>query len=133
MKKVNWVAIAAKGIEEKRDSKFVWGENDCCLAVADIVKDFSNVDIAEKFRGRYTTAIGSVRVLNRCGGGSIASAVSQTLKEVELALVSRGDVVLIETYVGDSLGLYFGSRVWAMTEEGLRDFDKKLIKKAWRV
>lgn len=133
MRKTNWVSIIASEIERNRDTCFEWGKADCCLVVADIVKAFSGLDIAQKFRGKYATKLGSVRALKRIAGGGISEAVSMSLVEVDPMLVSRGDVTLIESDSGESLALYFGGRVWAMTESGFSDFPRDLIKKAWRV
>lgn len=121
MRKLNWPTIIAKEITKHKSTPFVWGESDCCLVVADIVKAFSDIDIAEGLRGKYKTAKGSLMALKRHGEGDIASTVDRTLNRKPRHESTRGDVVLVKTEAGESLGLLFNTRVWAMSQEGLVD------------
>lgn len=50
---------------------FVWGSTDCCMNAANAVRDCCvDADPAAGFRGRYTSAVGAVRVLKRTLGAS---------------------------------------------------------------
>ena len=133
MRKTNWPRIIADEITKHRSTEFVWGKSDCCLVVADIVKSFSDIDIADGLRGKYKTAKGSLMALRRYGEGDIPSTADRTLKRKPVSEVSRGDVVLVKTQAGESLGIYFNTRVWAMSEEGLIDLSKETILIAWGV
>lgn len=133
MRKINWVQLIAKEIETKRNTPFVWGDSDCCLTVADIIKAYTGEDLAEEFRGRYTTAIGSARALKRYGQGSISATLDTKLTSIPPSEAGRGDVVVILGEHGESLGILFNTRVWAMTDKGLSDFPTSAIIKAWRV
>lgn len=42
-----------------------WGENDCCLALADTVAPVWGFDPVERFRGRYNSRTGFLRLLKK--------------------------------------------------------------------
>ena len=42
----NWLLILAN--ELKKPRSFAWGEEDCCLFSANIIKAITNIDIAKK-------------------------------------------------------------------------------------
>lgn len=133
MRKNNWPKIIASEITKHRTTEFVWGKSDCCLVVADIVKEFADIDIAEGLRGKYKTAKGSLMALKKHGEGDIASTVDRTLERKPMNAISRGDVVLVKTDAGESLGIYFNTRVWAMSEAGLIDLPSEVTLIVWGV
>ncbi len=45
-----------------------WGEFDCCLMPADLVLAVRGIDPGAPWRGRYDTALGCARLLQREGG-----------------------------------------------------------------
>lgn len=47
---------------------FVWGECDCSLFMADWCRKVRGVDPAASLRGRYSTAAGAMRHVQRLGG-----------------------------------------------------------------
>lgn len=133
MRHQNWVIIIAKEIQERRNHEFIWGESDCCLTIADIVLAYTGFDMAAEYRGKYKTAIGAARALKRYGKGDIASTAASIYPEISPAEAGRGDLAVVTTEAGDSLGLVFNTRVWAMTTSGLVDLPRTLIKRAWRI
>ena len=54
-------------LERYRNAPFEWGECDCCLFAADVVRDLTGVDYAAEFRGRYSTKIGAARLIKPHG------------------------------------------------------------------
>lgn len=93
-----------------REAPFAWGSNDCALRACDAVLAITGVDIAEDFRGRYTTRAGATRVMRRLYGGNLETvaekiAAARGMAEVRPALARRGDVVLFDSPQGPSLGI----------------------------
>lgn len=129
----NWPKIIAEQLKIHMQVPFVWGEKDCCLAVADIVNMYAGIDIAEKFRGKYKTALGSKRALKKYGKGSIKDTASDILPSIPVSEAGRGDLVLVDTDAGESLGILFGTRAWAMAETGMVAIGMDKVTHAWRI
>lgn len=134
MRTPDWTNVVINGIKANRETPFVWGETDCCLTIANIVKDYTGNDFAKEFRGHYSTAIGSLRALKKYGKGSIKDTLDSKYEPITNKLIAgRGDIALVETDAGESLGIVFGEVVWAMSVSGLVDLPKSAIVHAWRV
>lgn len=129
----NWPRTIADEIQAHINTEFVWGEKDCCLAVADIVVKYANFDIAKDFRGKYTTALGSKRALKRYGAGTIKDTIDTMLTRIEVSEAGRGDLALVETDAGESLAILFSTRAWAMAQEGMVSVPMDKVICAWRV
>lgn len=113
---------------------FEWGKADCCLFAADAVLAMTGVDHAADFRGRYTTEIGAKRLLLK--KGSLETFLDSELMAIPVDYVQRGDVVLIQTDTGPTLGIYWSGRsAWMQGMTGVALFMeiKNRIIKAWRV
>ena len=133
MKQQNWVIELARFIESRRTMPFIWGENDCCLFVADAVQLISGIDPAEPFRGKYTTATGAARALKKYGDGTIAGALSQVFQEIKPCELGRGDVAMIEVNGQPAAALSFSGKLWAVSESGLITLPRSEAYQAWRV
>ena len=55
-------------LDHALQTPFAWGEADCALFAANWVKEARGLDGGAAFRGRYRTAMGCQRLLNRAGG-----------------------------------------------------------------
>ncbi|APJ15152.1 hypothetical protein KAM344_17450 [Aeromonas caviae] len=132
MRRPDWQRQLITTIEAARVRPFVWGENDCCLFVADCCMAASGVDPAAVYRGRYTTAIGAQRVLNK-EHGSIAAVLDAHFPRIEPALAQRGDPVVFDGPLGQTAGVMWAGQVWAMTETGARPIHDVAPLFAWRV
>lgn len=86
------------------DAAFEWGRRDCALFAADAVLTMTGEDIAAAFRGRYTTAHGSLRALKRYGAGDLRSTFSATLPSVPVGYARRGDLVMHDGSIGICIG-----------------------------
>lgn len=116
-------------LESVRSKPFKYGENDCCLFVANAVEAMTGIDPAEEFRGYDED--GAKEILSRFGGlEGLAEYVCEKsgFPEVPVSMAQRGDVVLAK----DMLGICLGRRVAAPGKSGVvylpRTFDR-----AWRV
>ena len=133
MKKQNWFIQLAQFIESRRHSPFVWGENDCCLFVADAVQLISGIDAAAPFRNKYSTAVGAARALKKYGDGSIAGAWSACFDEISPQHMGRGDVALVEVQGAPASALSFGNKLWVLSENGLITLPRSQAVRAWKV
>lgn len=119
-------------IKENMNRPFQWGEFDCCLFACDIVTLQDGDDFAKDVRGKYSTEVGSKRVLKK-HFGSIENAFN-SLTEVGFNFVQRGDVVLFDTDNGQTMGVKMADGFWSVSETGLgimKDISKPIG--AWRV
>lgn len=131
MRRPDWQRQLITTLEAARVRPFVWGELDCCLFVADCCVATCGVDPAAVYRGRYTTAIGSQRVLTK-EHGSIAAVLDVHFQRIDPALAQRGDPVVFDGPLGQTAGLMWAGQVWAMTEQGARPVPDAVPLFAWR-
>lgn len=75
---------------ELRESAYaprVYGVNDCCVAIADLLEPFWQADAMARFRNRYTTARGFLRVMRKEGCASLLEAMALVAAEAGAAPV----------------------------------------------
>jgi hypothetical protein len=90
----DWDQALAAAINAAAETKFAFGQHDCCLFIADMVKAQTGFDFGAPFRGRYRSAAGATRALRTIGGGDMAHVVTAALGEpVHPAFAGYGDVV----------------------------------------
>ena len=123
-------------IEGRRGRPFSWGDNDCAMFAADWVLKQTGIDPLAPFRGRYSTAAGSVRALRRYGTGEListwTSSVGAPLASVRLAM--RGDVVAKAMgEAGDAIGIVVDHRAVFVAPNELRFEPVESCRLAWRV
>lgn len=131
MRKQNWPKALQERIKAAREVAFLWGENDCCLFVADCCVEICGVDPAEKYRGRYKTRRGAFGLVKRTHG-SIEAAFDSYFGRIPREQAGRGDIALFTSPDGPCVGVLWGGSVWAMTESGVRvtDCEPEIF---WRV
>lgn len=119
---------------------FQWGVNDCALRACDVVLAITGTDVAAEFRGRYTTRVGATRVMRRLYGGNLERvaekiAAAHGMPEIPPALARRGDVVLVDTDHGPSLGVmrHDGRHAEFKTDTQPLIFPAGDCRRAWRV
>lgn len=106
-----------------RSPHVCWGKDDCCLWVADIVKDVCGIDLAEPFRGKYRTSNGAARTLEQyAGGGLVKAAVKRAaelhLKEIDAPGQQRLAVSVCANKAGPLLAVWNGFGWLVRTEHG---------------
>lgn len=134
MKRIeNWPRKLSEILQEKAAASFVWGENDCCLFVADCVKAITGVDYADEWRGLYQDEAGANTFVGFHGGlvGLLDYAIGKDCR-VMPNCASRGDVVIaggaagVVDDTGRRVALYVDGR-------GLARSPISSVTHAWRI
>jgi hypothetical protein len=109
-----------------RNAEFKYGSLDCCLFVADVLRDLHGRDFASKWRGTYHSEIGALRIVARYGG--LKSLVSSVFGEmIPTAECKDGSPILLsrklyeQDAVGGALGVRNGGVVVYLTQNGLAE------------
>ena len=115
----------------RRSAPFKWGENDCALFAADGIEAITGVDIAQEFRGTYTTEAGALaRIAAVCGGSTVADAAVYCAEKHGLVewkfplMAQRGDLVVFQNGANLIAGLVHlaGRHIVAVGPGGLFRF-----------
>lgn len=139
MRKENWERHLIETIEAAQKRPFVFGESDCCLFAADVFEAMTGTDPASKWRGKYKSEKGAIRMLKRIGGGGFVEAMEIImlglgLEEVKPVFAQRGDVVLVMNGGRHILGV-IDSRglITAMSTDGVVQLPLDQAERAWRI
>lgn len=127
---------------DNKDKLFEWGVSDCCLFVADAIQSYTGTDLADDFRGKYTTEIGALKAIKKVTGGTTVAdaaaycASKHGLVEYEFPLMAkRGDLVLADnggTLIAAVVHLS-GRHVISVSDIGLVRLPITSVKRAWAV
>jgi hypothetical protein len=116
----NWELCLPNTIETARQRPFAWGFHDCSTFAFETRTALTGgEDVAAIWRGRYTTALGSERVMRRLGWSSIEEMGLALLGAPRMTalLAQRGDIVLADS--GRGFGICTGTHAVGMAPEGL--------------
>ncbi len=117
---------------------FTWGRDDCLLWIADIYKTVLGRDPAARFRKRYTTPAGALRVLKREGMVSVADALEDcaarmSWPECDPSHAEIGTLGMVETPHGNAGVICAGSFWIGRTEYGFTAIRADHVARAWRI
>ena len=132
MRHPDWQLRIIQTIQAASERPFCWGENDCCLFVADVCLAACDKDPASEYRGRYRTEIGAKRVLAKTHG-DIPAALDALFARIPVAMAQRGDALVFDGSQGQTAAVMWAGQVWAMTEQGARPIPDAVPLFAWRV
>jgi hypothetical protein len=90
------------------------GEHDCALAFAGAVEAMTGVDLGARYRGRYTTFKGGLKLLAKDGWKNPAEFVAAHCPEVHPAMAHAGDIALVATDEGDAFGMFQGEAIYVL-------------------
>ena len=134
MRLCGWTTILAARLEAVRDLPFAWGSHDCATWAFDLRRDLTGgEDVADLWRGRYTTALGAQRIMRKLGWQTI-EAMGRDLLGDPLAtplLAQRGDLVLGGE--DPAFGVCAGARAVFISPDGLVQLPLSVCSLAWRV
>lgn len=119
----DWPTLLSAFIESRRNRPFVWGQNDCCLFVADWIEQATGVDCAASLRGTYSSGLGAQRILEDHGGifGTVKHFVEPMgFVSTDYRFTTRGDIVVQDCGNGDAMGIVVGSMAAFVGKEGLQ-------------
>jgi len=137
-RKSNWPSLLTLFIEEKKNLPFEWGQNDCCMFTAEWICILTGQypETAKKLRGTYNTSEGAAKIIEAIGGVEIILQKEADLKgwkSCPIAFAQRGDLALIDTDNGPSLGVVIGASVIYAGRLGCIEMPINKCRKAWRV
>jgi hypothetical protein len=129
-------------LRERDRVPFSWGTIDCCLTPADAILAMTGTDIADDFRGKYSTEVEAFRLIREVTGGStVADAAAHCAAKHGLVewpsplLAQRGDLVVIQDADRLIAGIVDlnGRHVVSAGAEGLKRLPASAVTRAWKV
>lgn len=132
----NWPIALATFMESRKNTRFAWGKHDCCMFAADAIRTITGVDLAATYRG-YDSKEACREIIELHGGmaGLMESiTAAHGLKECQIAFAKRGDLVLIDGSIGETIGIIaLNSKPCAPARRGYTFADKADVIKAWSI
>jgi hypothetical protein len=129
-------ALVGDFCEEIARAGWAWGERDCLLWLGTWAQRNTGIDGGAPWRGRYATALGCIRTLNRAGGMESCIERGAALAGMVEGEARPGAVGLVEamTAKGPSLvGAIFTGERWAvLTPSGVLSIRTK-PRRAWNL
>ena len=99
-------ADLAAFLEAEAEAAFEWGVRDCWLLAADWALARTGRDPAAAWRGRYASALGAARIINRMGGPeAFAGSSLAACGWVRSASPRRGQVGLLPAAIETTHGV----------------------------
>lgn len=128
-----WEGFLAEFTASAADWTFEWGRLDCCLLAADWVLFLTGHDFGAEFRGAYADEDGALQIIREFGG--LSNLVNSVLgiESVNANLARRGDICLVDSPLGEALGVCIGARCLCAGIDGAVLLPMKKAKLAWRV
>lgn len=136
MKKIpNWRSQLYSYIEANKETEFKYGKFDCCLFGASVCAAQTDVDLAEKYRGKYRTALGGLKLLKKDGYSSYEDFIAKNFTEIEApAFAQVGDIGIVDTDEGAAVCVVMGAFAVGLSQEtGLVRFEINQLSKVYRV
>lgn len=94
------------------------GQHDCCLFGAGALEAQTGVDVAARWRGRYTTFRGGLRLMRRDGFPDPAALLAAHLAEAAPIEAMPGDIALLTSAEGPAVGVVQGAGVYCLGPAG---------------
>jgi hypothetical protein len=133
-RKADWRSRLSAVVEGKRRLALSFGTNDCALFAADCVEAMTGVDLAARFRGRYSSADEAIALLLAEGFTDLCEFVASCLEECAPSLARAGDVMAFQSSeTGWALGIVNGERVTVLRHDGLGTVSREIAQRAFRV
>ena len=115
----DWRARLGDYLATEARRPFEYGTSDCALFAAGALNAMTGTDPSAAYRGRYTTLRGGLRILRKDGFRDHVDRAAALLTEVPSQRAQVGDIAVVETSDGPSLGVVQGEWVAVRTMSGL--------------
>jgi len=134
---MNWKTALANFIDSRSDDTFQWGVRDCCLFAADAWLLICGIDLAATFRGRYSNRKEAYILLkDKYSGGLLEGMKRESslldLEEIKINFRQNGDLCVVDTSLGDALGIIWNGRAVVQGLDGLIRCPNASIKSVFR-
>ena len=132
-RKPTWHADLTAYLAQAARVPFAEGVSDCALFAAGAVEAMTGVDLAARWRGRYRTTRGGLRVLRKAGYADHLALVAEHFAEIAPALARAGDLAAVETPDGLALALVQGEHIYVRGPAGIALVPLTSAARAFRV
>jgi hypothetical protein len=137
----NWQTRLSEYLSANRDTSFRYGEHDCCLFSCSAIQMMTGTDLAEWFRGKYSTRKQALELIKERTGHTGVGAIAQYaaaefgMSSVSVSLAQRGDMVLVGKGPNAILGIVSlsGADVMCLNKHGIVRVALEHVTAAWRV
>ena len=132
----NWEQNLADFLDENADKPFEWGKWDCCKFSDSAIKAMTGETVIPKTL-KWNNEVEAKKAIKSYGGSTLLKAMikackAKKLKEVDLAYVRKGDLVVYKEE-SQLVGISTGSSIVSPTSNGLAFKNNDLAIKAWRI
>ncbi len=115
----DWRARLGAYLATEARTPFEYGRSDCALFAAGGLNAMTGSDPAANYRGRYTSLRGGLRILRKDGFRDHVERAAALLAEVSPQRARVGDIAVVDTADGPSLGVVQGEWIAVRTMIGL--------------
>lgn len=112
---------------------FEYGQHDCALFAAGCVAAMTGVDLAAKWRGKYSTLKGGLTALKRAGFADHLAFAAAHFEEIPPAFAAPGDLAVLDGPEGAVLGVVQGEGIYVLALSGLGTLPLTHARAAYRV
>jgi len=133
VRRSDWRSQLSACVVKALKQPFEWGRHDCALFAANAILAMTGEDLARGYRGRYRTAAGAARTLQKEGFGSSEALAEQLFDEIAPVLAVDGDICLVDGPEGPTLGIVLGEVIAAPGPESLRFLPRQSAVRAFHL
>lgn len=132
----DWVERLAALVEERRETPFYFGQQDCGHFAGDVAVAVTGEDPVAWLRGSYDDEEALEAILREKGGLEAALAATMAdfgSPEIDPAFAMRGDWCLVRVGNLDLVGVVLGDVLAVTGLDGLRFVPSSLAVRAWAI
>jgi hypothetical protein len=119
MRYADWRQHLVAYLADAARRPFAQGTHDCALFLAGGVLAMTGQDYAARYRGRYTTTRGGLRILRKDGFETHVALAAHYLPDLPVALAREGDAAVVPTGDGPALGIVQGEGIYVLGPGGM--------------
>jgi hypothetical protein len=136
-RRATWPEELDAAIRDAEGRRFRWGQWDCFLFAAYVVRHIGGPDIAAGIRGTYSDEAGAAEAIAAWGqdleDALTARCAALDMQEIPPALARRGDLVVLRLPGGPTAGICGGAIAWCAGPAGVVAVPMVAASKAWAV